>query len=306
MAFLIGNLLDWLIGEPHNPYHPVCLIGRLATKTEKVTRKGLKAKLAGNLTWIFVMSVVCLLMIICIELTKLIPYASFIFECGTVYFCVSAKGLIEAGDEVVKLLRNDLFEARQALKMIVGRDTENLTKTQIYRAVIETCSENICDGIIAPMFYFALFGPVGMMLYKAVNTMDSMFGYRNDQYLEFGYCSAKMDDLFNFIPARLDSFIMILASFFVGLDTRASIKITCRDRLNHSSPNSGHSEASAAGALRIQLGGANTYFNKIVVKETIGDDLEVIDESKYQKMRQLLIATSLMMIMLVFIKELMK
>lgn len=303
-SFLVGNLFDWVIGEPNNPFHPVRGIGALANKVKEVTLKFANKKLAGILTWLSVILIVGAITILLSQLAAKIPYASFVFESLLVYFCVSAKGLIQAGDDVVACLKRSIHDARQSLKMIVGRDVEHLNKTQILRAVIETCSENICDGIIAPMFYYMLLGPLGMILYKAVNTMDSMFGHRNEEYLEFGFCSAKMDDFFNFIPARLSSVCMIVASACLGLDVKSCIKITLRDRLCHLSPNSGHSEASAAGALRIQLGGANTYFHEVVEKETIGDDVEEIDEGKVAQMRKLLMVTTLIMILIVMSKEL--
>ncbi|MBU4345393.1 MAG: adenosylcobinamide-phosphate synthase CbiB, partial [Proteobacteria bacterium] len=181
------------------------------------------------------------------------------------------------------LNRGNIEEARKRLSMIVGRDTEKLDEQGICRAVIETVSENLSDGIIAPMFYLALGGLPLAMAYKAVNTLDSMVGYKNDRYGDIGWFSAKMDDMFNWIPARFTGLIIVAASFVLRYNWRDSWKIMRRDGQNHSSPNSGMPEAAAAGALNIQLGGKIQYFGKISHKPTIGDRIKEIDRDDVKK-----------------------
>lgn len=179
---------------------------------------------------------------------------------------------------MIKTLESgDIEKARHQLSYIVGRDTASLDETSIVRAVIETVAENMSDGIIAPILFAGLGGAPLAMAYKAVNTCDSMFGYKNEKYLEFGFVSAKMDDLFNYIPARLTGYLIIIASFILGLDYKQSYQIYQRDRYNHTSPNSAHPEAAVAGALGIKLGGANYYFSKLVEKPTIGDETKAIE-----------------------------
>ena len=178
------------------------------------------------------------------------------------------------------------------MSYIVGRDTDNLNKNEILRAVVETIAENMSDGINAPLFFIGIGGaPLGLM-YKAVNTMDSMFGYKNDRYMEFGYFSAKLDDVFNFIPARITGFLIILASLILGFNYKNSYKIYKRDKFNHSSPNSAHPEAAVAGALGVILGGVNYYFGKPVPKPTIGDSINAIDTNTVYKTNKLLYLTS--------------
>ena len=298
VAFLLGNFCDLVIGEPNNPLHPVRLIGRVASWLESmISIKSQKTR--GFIVWVLTMSITLLITQACLYLLANISYGTFLFEVIIIYFCISSKGLLQCGNEVINLVNTDLHQARKSLSMIVGRDVETLNKTQIIKAVIETVSENISDGIIAPMFYYLCFGIQGMLLYKAVNTMDSMFGYKNEKYCEFGYFPAKLDDLFNLIPARLSSLLMILACPLVSLSMRDCFRITKRDRYNHLSPNSAHPESSAAGALGIQLGGASTYGGILVDKPTIGDAKNEINEQAYQSMKKLLIATTLLMILLV-------
>jgi adenosylcobinamide-phosphate synthase len=184
------------------------------------------------------------------------------------------------------LLKDDLEEARKQLSYIVGRDTGSLTKEGVVRAVVETIAENMADGIIAPFFYAGIFGAPLAFAYKAVNTLDSMFGYKNEKYMEFGYFPAKLDDVFNYIPARITGLLIVLSSLILGYDYKNSFKIYKRDRYNHTSPNSAHPEAAMAGALGVQLGGANYYFGKIVEKPTIGDktkEIEINDVNKTAK-----------------------
>ena len=277
----IGYLLDSIIGDPQNPFHPIRLIGNLCKRIENYFRKELSnsLKMAGLSTWISVVLIVFIFTNLILKLSYGLNYIFGIMVSGiTIYFCIATKSLKVEALRVVKALKdNDIEEARHRLSYIVGRDTKSLDKEGILRAVVETIAENISDGVVAPILYAGLFGAPFALVYKAVNTMDSMFGYKNDKYYEFGYFPAKLDDIFNYIPARLTGYLIIASAYFFKLDYKNSYNIYKRDRYNHSSPNSAHPEAAVAGALGLKLGGANYYFGKLVEKPTIGDEVKKIE-----------------------------
>ena len=298
IQIILGFLLDLIIGDPQNPIHPIRIIGSLCKFVENLFRKILKQhlKVVGLVTWIIVVSIVFTFNYLLIKITYLInPIISIILGTVMIYFCISAKALKIEGLKVIKyLIKDDIKGARKQLSYIVGRDTENLDKEAILKAVIETVAENISDGVIAPFFYAGLGGAPLEFLYKAVNTMDSMFGYKNEKYIEFGYFPAKLDDVFNYIPARLSGYLITIASFILGLDYKNSLKIYKRDKNNHSSPNSAHPEAAVAGALNIQLGGANYYFGKLVEKPTIGDCKEKVSIDKVNDVNNILYCSAIL------------
>lgn len=273
--------MDLLIGDPNNPFHPVRGIGWLASKLEIIFRRFLKKhlRLAGLIVWILtIISTFVITYGIIFVFSEINKYLSLIVQGIIIYFCISAKGLVVEGYGVMKHLKEgNIKKARKSLSYIVGRDTENLDSNGVIRAVIETIAENISDGVIAPILFAGIFGAVGSMVYKAVNTMDSMFGYKNDRYIEFGYFPAKLDDVFNYIPARITGILIVISSFFLKKNYKNSLKTYKRDRYNHTSPNSAHPEAAMAGALDIQLGGSNYYFGKIVEKPLIGDKIKEIE-----------------------------
>lgn len=277
----IGFLLDLIIGDPQNPIHPIRLIGSLCSKLESLFRRILKEslKLAGLLTWISVVLIVFLVSEFILKISFRTNFILGIIISGIMfYFTISTKALKVEGLKVIKfLLKEDIEGARKQLSYIVGRDTKSLDKEGILRAVVETIAENMSDGVVAPIFYAGLFGVPFAFVYKATNTMDSMFGYKNDKYKEFGFFPAKLDDVFNFIPARLTGYLIVLASFILKMEYKNSYRIYKRDKNNHSSPNSAHPEAAVAGALGLRLGGANYYFGKLVEKPTIGDELKKIE-----------------------------
>ena len=191
-------------------------------------------------------------------------YFGIILEGILIYFCISSKGLVVEGYKVIKfLLKDDLDGARKQLSFIVGRDTASLNKEGIIKAVVETIAENMADGIIAPLFYAGIFGAPLAFAYKAVNTLDSMFGYKNDKYIDFGYFPAKLDDVFNYIPARITGILIVISSVILRYDYKNSFKIYKRDRYNHTSPNSAHPEAAIAGALR-----STTWRSKLLFWKT--------------------------------------
>lgn len=295
LSLLLGLILDYIFGDPVWLYHPVRIIGNCITFLEKNIRKVLPKTKKGELCGGCV-----LVLLICIG-SGLVPWIlltlafrvhvvlGVVLEAFLCYQMLAVKSLKTESMKVYKELeKSDLNGARKAVSMIVGRDTENLDMAGVTKATVETIAENTSDGIIAPMFYMALGGPVLMFLYKGINTMDSMIGYKNDTYLYFGRCAARLDDVANYIPARLSGWIMILSSIFVGLDWKNGKKIFLRDRLNHASPNSAQTEAVMAGALDVQLAGNACYFGKVYEKPTIGDDLRPIESQDIVRANRLL------------------
>ena len=226
------------------------------------------------------------------------PAAGFILETFWCYQIFAARCLVsESGKVYERLKEKDLPGSRKAVSMIVGRDTENLSFEGVTKAAVETVAENTSDGVTAPLLYLLLGGaPLGF-LYKAVNTMDSMLGYKNETYLYFGRIPAKMDDLFNYIPARLTAWFMVLASFLTGLNGKNAWKIYRRDCRKHASPNSAQSEAVCAGALDVQLAGDAVYFGKIHKKEFIGDPFRKIEAEDIPRAGRLMYVTTVLMLL---------
>ena len=299
-AILAGFIMDLLIGDPHWMYHPVRLIGKLITFLEDMLRKTFPKTKDGERKSGFVLVVlVCGISVFTVwGLMKLAYYLNF--WCGfllEVIMCYQLFAVRSLKDESMKvykeLAKQDLEASRKAVSMIVGRDTENLTIEGVTKATVETIAENTSDGTLAPMFYMFIGGPVLGWFYKAVNTMDSMVGYKNEKYLNFGRYAAKFDDVMNFIPARLCGWLMILASMFLKMDWKNAKKIFVRDRFNHASPNSAQTEAVMAGALRIQLAGDAWYFGKRYEKPIIGDALRPVEIEDIPRANRLLYATAI-------------
>lgn len=282
-------ILDLLMGDPQWFPHPVRLIGKLCVKFEILFRGIIKnEKVSGLITSISINIVVIFSISVALYISGIIHlYLHIIIALTALYLLIAIKDLFAHSREVYTRLFpiEDLVSARKSLSYIVGRDTEKLNAEEISRGCVETVAENMVDGITAPLFWavsfslLSLFLPVsppaaaviGMALYKSINTMDSMFGYKNEKYINFGWASARIDDVMNYLPARLSGLCIIIGAFFSGCDAKQSAKIFFRDRRNHSSPNAGHSEAAVAGALNLQLGGESWYFGQKVVKPTIGD-----------------------------------
>lgn len=212
------------------------------------------------------------------------------------YYLLAARCLEKESIKVYGALqKRDIKEARKAVSMIVGRDTQNLDEKGIIKAAVETVAENSSDGVTAPLFYMTFGVPLGY-LYKAVNTMDSMVGYKNERYINFGKIPAKIDDIFNFIPSRFTALLMIVSSFILGLDGKNAYKIWRRDRFNHASPNSAQTESVCAGALNISLAGDAYYFGKLYKKKTIGDNNRPIENDDIKKSNRLMYCTSVLML----------
>ncbi|SHJ84374.1 adenosylcobinamide-phosphate synthase CbiB [Paramaledivibacter caminithermalis] len=295
---IIGYVLDLIFGDPYWIPHPIIFIGKGISKFEGLLRKIFKEDESLRLGGIVLaVGIVISTYFITFSLLAFIKTLNFglskAVEAFMIFQILATKSLAKESIKVYYPLKErNLSDARKLLSYIVGRDTTNLEQNEITRATVETIAENISDGIIAPLLYTFIGGaPLGMA-YKAINTLDSMVGYKNDKYRYFGWASAKIDDVANFIPARLTGVLIIAASLFLGYDTKNSLKIFLRDRKNHSSPNAGYPEAAVAGALNIQLGGTNIYFGKPVFKPTIGDKLRNIEIEDIKKTISIMYMTS--------------
>lgn len=280
---VVAFLIDALIGDPRSKFHPVVLIGNLISFLERFLRKK-TAKPAQNIFFggILVVIVIgtCYFVGFAIEMlsNSLQNLAAEIFlQALALGFMISPKSLADAGREIFWLLeRENLSKAREKVGWIVGRDTKNLNPAEISRATVETVAENTVDGIISPLFYFAVGGLPLAVAYRAINTMDSMLGYKNDKYFYFGRVAARVDDVANLIPARLTGILFVFAAFILGLDYKNAFNMMIRDAKKHPSPNGGWAEATVAGALNIQLGGVNYYFGEPHFRAYMGDPNEIL------------------------------
>ena len=300
-ALVIGFVLDLLIGDPRWLYHPICVIGNLIAVLEKVIRKIFPKNHGGELTGGFLIVVlVCLFsggvpLLVLHYLYRYLPVAGFVLEVFWCYQLLATRSLKDESMKVYDRLKNGtLDEARYAVSMIVGRDTRELTETGVTKAAVETVAENASDGVIAPMLYMAIGGVPLMFLYKGINTMDSMLGYKNDKYLYFGRIAAKLDDVANYIPARISGWLMVAGTVFTGMDTKNAAKIYKRDRRNHASPNAAQTEAAMAGALDVQLAGNAYYFGKLYEKPTIGDPIRPVEPEDIKRANRLMYAASIL------------
>lgn len=295
--------LDALVGDPHWLPHPIRWIGTLISVLEKALRRLFPAtkwaeRTAGLVEVLLVLlisgGVGYSVLFVARQLSIRMYYTISVVICT---YMLAARSLRDESMKVVDALEKDgLFGARYALSMIVGRDTACLDEAGVIRAAVETVAENTSDGVIAPMLYMMLFGPMGGIIYKAINTMDSMLGYRNDRYRYFGTAAARLDDAANFIPARISCVLMCVAACFCGLNGKNAWKIFLRDRLCHKSPNSAHTEAACAGALGLQLAGSSYYFGELVEKPTIGDPLRNIERKDVAKANLLMYVTALLLL----------
>ena len=303
LALLIGFCLDLLLGDPAWLPHPVRLIGKLIDALERGLRKCFPATENGELRTgaVLVLLVLliptgltALLLFLCSLLT---PWLALAVEALLCYQLLATKSLRDESMKVfVALDRGDLQGARQAVSMIVGRDTDRLDENGVAKAAVETVAENASDGVIAPLLFMALGGAAAGMFYKACNTMDSMVGYKNERYLYFGRAAAKLDDVLNFIPARISGLLMCLAASIEDFDGKSALRIFRRDRKNHKSPNSAHTEAACAGALGVQLAGSSYYFGELVAKPTIGDANRPIEAADIGRANLLMYATAIVAI----------
>jgi len=282
VALLLGFLLDQLLGDPPGWPHPVRWIGRLVHFLEPWLRRCLPERLGGIVLLMLVTTVASGFTWLALELAGWIHEAARLsLATVLVYYGLAARSLASATRHVLEpCLRNEWPKARQRLSQIVGRDTDDLPPEQIYRACIETVAENTTDGVVAPLLYAALAGPVGLWVYKAISTLDSMVGYRNERYLRFGWASARMDDLANFVPARLTWLVLALAAQLTGGRAGQALRVGWRDSRKHPSPNAAWAEATMAGALGVQLGGMSTYEGKPSQKPCLGAPEEPLTPGK--------------------------
>lgn len=298
IALIVGFALDLLLGDPYWMPHPIRLIGRFISASERLLYK--EGAPANSMRWRGVMLVIIVTGISTACAVALIWICSMVnivlataVESVICYQMLATKQLkVESMKVYDALATGSLEDARKQVGMIVGRDTAELDESEVAQAAVETVAENASDGVIAPLLFMAVFGAAGGVFYKSVNTMDSMVGYKNDRYRHFGTAAARFDDVLNWIPARVSGVLMCLAAAPVGLDAAAAWRIFKRDRKKHASPNSAYTEAACAGALNVQLGGSHYYFGKLVEKPTIGDNLRPICAEDIVRANRLLYMTA--------------
>lgn len=305
IALTIGFLMDLCFGDPRWMPHPIRLIGHMIEKGEKIVRRLLPQNqrgefIGGTILAIFVVTLSAAIPWLIIWWAEQIHlYLKIVIEAFMCYQILSIKSLKKESMKVYSaLVKGDLMESRKMVSMIVGRDVEGLSMVGITKATVETVAENTSDGTVAPMIFMALGGaPLGF-LYKAINTMDSMIGYKNDNYKYFGTFAARLDDVANYLPARISAMIMILVAWMLKMDYKNAIKVFKRDRYNHASPNSAQTESVCAGALQIQLAGDACYFGKLYPKKTIGEPLREIHYDDIRQANRLLYGTAFITLIL--------
>lgn len=294
----IAYAADWVFGDPKGYPHPVKLIGRAIRFLENIWfQKGdspFRQRLWGGILMVLIVGGTGLSTWAMIQTSEWVhPIFSFTVTVFFAYTTLATQNLYVEVRKIMKLLeKGDLSQAQKEVGFLVSRDTHHLDEREICRALIETTSENTSDGIVAPLFYLAVGGPPMAMAYKALNTLDSMVGYKNERYQYFGWASAKADDWANFIPARMTALLLVLASFVLRKDWKMAWKVAWRDGRKNVSPNSGYPEAAVAGALGIQLGGENFYFGRGVKKPLIGESKNLVNLREVKESLRLMIATS--------------
>ena len=295
---LSAFLLDLAVGDPRWYPHPVVLMGKFISAGERLlwTGKAWRDVVFGMvLSLALIASAVGATWALLHALTLLPPLIAFVLASAMASTTLATRGLLDAVSRIETPLRSgNLVEARGNLAQIVGRDTAALNQDKVLRASLESLAENTSDGIIAPLFYLFLGGIPLAMAYKAINTLDSMIGYRTERYLYFSRFAARLDDAANFLPARLTAVLMVVATFLVRLDARLALRIVRRDHAKHLSPNAGYPEAALAGALGIKLGGPSLYFGKEVWKPTLGDDFTPVTIDMLKEARSLCFVTAIL------------
>lgn len=284
LLMLGGFILDGIFGDPAWLVHPVVIMGKAITALEKFLRKRLpntpEGERLGGRILAMALPVGTLLITggVCWLFYRVSPILGFAIELLWCAQALAAKGLAQESTNVYReLVKGDLPASRRAVSRIVGRDTAELTSEGVTKAAVETVAENASDGVIAPLFYMMLGGAPLALVYKAINTMDSMVGYKNEKYLNFGRAAAKLDDAANYLPSRIAALLWIASAALTGNDAKSAWRIWRRDRRKHASPNSAQTESACAGALNVQLAGPATYFGKYYDKPTIGDAVRAIE-----------------------------
>lgn len=293
-AVYVGFLLDQCIGDPRWLMHPVCLLGKEIAFLEKHFNRGEHRRRKGTFMAVCVLLSSVAVPGACLWLCfRIHPAFGFVVEsfwCGQLLACKDLRKESMAVYEALE--KEDLAFARERVSRIVGRDTGGLSRDGVIRAAVETVAENTSDGVTAPFFYMLLFGCLGGFFYKAANTMDSMVGYKNERYLEFGHTAARLDDFLNFLPARIAALTMLVAAMCCHMDYRNGFRIFKRDRWNHASPNSAQTEAVCAGVLGVRLAGPASYFGKTVEKPYIGEDGRAVEKEDIVRANRLLYGTA--------------
>lgn len=300
-ALVLGYILDLAIGDPERLPHPIRWIGSLISALEKKLRKSMPGaeRAAGVLLVLFTVGSVYGLTLLALFVSyELSPYLCFAVSALFVWAGLSVKSLGDEARGVLKALETGGIEAgRKRLSRIVGRDTAGLDRKEVLRAAVETVSENTSDGVVAPLFYLAIGGPALMMAYKAINTLDSMVGYKNAKYRDFGWFAARVDDAANYLPARIAGALAVSASFILGYNWKGSARIMLRDGGNHPSPNSGVIEAAFAGSLGLRFGGSSSYGGVESAKPFIGDAVKPFEDSSVASSIRLMWTTAFLMLL---------
>lgn len=302
MSIILGFIIDCIFGDPYNFPHPVRLIGNLISELEKIMRKLFPDNLyiggvLMSLSVIFLSTAVpFLILFLCYKINIVFGIIAESIMC---WYLIAPKCLKTESMKVYKAVsENDIEKSRKAVSMIVGRDTQFLDFEEVIKATIETVAENTSDGVTAPVFYMSFGGAVLGFFYKSVNTMDSMVGYKNEKYKDFGRFSAKFDDVLNYIPSRLTAVLMVISAFILKYDGKSAYRIWKRDRLKHVSPNSAQTESVCAGALNVRLAGDAFYFGKLCKKQYIGDNIRPVEKDDIIKANRLMYVTTILMIVL--------
>ncbi len=297
--------LDLIIGDPQTRLHPVALLGRLIGWLDRFFYQKTSSPRVQLIAGAIVVAIVLLVtwnvvLILLWGLGKIGNwYVSVAVQALVLSFTICPRSLAQAGTAIRRLLEHhNLAQARQRVGWIVGRDTENLDEEEITRATVETVAENTTDGIVSPLFYYALGGLPLAVLYRAINTMDSMLGYKNEKYLYFGRAAARLDDVANFIPARITGVLTVVAAFLLCFHWRQAWQIMGRDAHKHPSPNGGWAEASVAGALGIRLGGYNSYFGKTTFRAYMGDPIHPLRARHIRQAISLMYTVTILAVML--------
>lgn len=300
-AILLGFLLDLLLADPEWMPHPVVYMGRCITRLERTLRRRFPATPQGEraagrvLAAVLPLGTLAVTLLVCLAARAVHPLLGLAVETLWCWQALAVRGLAKESRRVYeRLAADDLPGARRAVGRIVGRDTQALSEEGVTKAAVETVAENFSDGVAAPLFYMLLGGAPLALCYKAVNTMDSMVGYKNDRYLHFGRAAAKLDDAVNYLPSRLAAYLWIAAAALTGQDARGAWRIWRRDRRCHASPNSAQTESACAGALGVQLAGPAWYFGEYYPKPTIGDARRPVEPRDILRANRMLYAASLL------------
>ena len=309
-SILAGFILDCILGDPHFFPHPVRFMGALISFLERRLNKtddsAKKQRFKGFFLVFCLISLSFLFPAAILFVCKLIhPFLFLAIESLMCYQCLAARSLCHESVKVYRALKKNIVSARKAVSMIVGRDTDILDEKGIIRAAVETVAENTSDGVVAPLFFMMFLGACGGMTYKAINTLDSMIAYKNERYYNCGFCAAKLDDIANFIPARISAGLMILAAAILpGLSAKNALKIFLRDRYKHASPNSAQTESVCAGALGVQLAGDTVYGGIVEKKEFIGDRVRELETRDILRANTLMYGTTILTVILATVTSL--